>query len=336
MMICNQHPNLSISSKMPKIFRLFHFLCAFLHLGWQLLRHRWFFQRHFQANFQKILTQSDGSFTEQHLKRMTYYALTAPVLCCEMYANIGKLDAAKRQLMTQLAALSPLFDDFFDELHLDNTLLLKMMRHPFLYEGKNTYEKMVIDLLRKIEPQVRDKPYFFEVAEAIFQAQLDSTTWIDTRDACFRKGGYSTLLFPAALKNTLKSEEKNTFFEYGAMMQWMDDTFDLYEDSKAGFRTLATNISDFREIKMAYTARLTALKAKILEFQPKSEALLFWYKAFIFLSLGFVCIEQLIALQKKIGFQTLSAQNNERKLLICDMEKRKNITIWLKHIWKLI
>jgi hypothetical protein len=319
---------------MPKIVHFFHFLFAFLHLGWQLLRQRFFFNRHFKADFQQILQQSDGSFTAQHLKRMTYYALAAPVLCCEMYANIGKLDASQRQLATQLAALSPLFDDFFDESHLDNTLLLKMMRDPFSYQGTNTFEQTVINLLQKIQPKVRDKPYFFEVAEAIFQAQLDSATLIDAREACFRKGGYSTLLFPAALKNALTVTQKNAFFEYGAMMQWMDDIFDLYEDSKAEFRTLATDISDCRDTKLAYSERLSALKAKIMGFQPKNEALLFWYKAFIFLSLGFVCMNQFIELQQKIGFQPLSAQKNERKLLICDMEKIKNIAIWAKNIWK--
>jgi hypothetical protein len=211
------------------------------------------------------------------------------------------------------------------------------MRQPFLYKGKNTYEQTVIGLLQQIEPKVRDKSFFFEVAEAIFQAQSDSATSMNVQDACFRKGGYSTLLFPAALQKELDTRSKKVCFEYGAMMQWMDDIFDLYEDSKAGFRTLATDIADFSPTKIAYGERLAYLKNDILALPTsKNDCWMFWYKACIFLSLGFVCLEQFINLQCNIGFTALSAEKNDRKLLICDMEKFKNIKIWLYNLWTLL
>jgi hypothetical protein len=121
------------------------------------------------------------------------------------------------------------------------------------------------------------------------------------------------------------------------MMQWMDDIFDLYEDSKASFRTLATDIADFSPTKIAYGERLAYLKNDILALPTsKNDCWMFWYKACIFLSLGFVCLEQFINLQCNIGFTALSAEKNDRKSLICDMEKFENIKIWLYNLWTLL
>ncbi len=64
------------------------------------------------------------------------------------------------------------------------------------------------------------------------------------------KGGNSVLLFRSVLSHPLSEKEEKALYQFGCLIQFCDDIFDLWHDRQAGTVTLTSFISERGEIEL--------------------------------------------------------------------------------------
>jgi hypothetical protein len=183
-----------------------------------------------------------------------------------------------------------------------------------------------------------EKEKLLATIDAIFSAQLRgnqqrdaSLTYADVRQITCEKGGYAAVLFRLLLENPPSEAEQDALFHLGAITQFADDFFDVYEDAQANIRTIATLSADLQPVKADYLAYMQSTKEKVFRLPYSQPQLrLFWDKYLFIFVRGQVAIEQLCALQAACGGTFIPA-HHPRKALITDMEKLHNI----RSAWRL-
>ncbi len=275
---------------------------------------------------------------------MCYYARFVPAVSGASYAMLAgrKMSHDERLQMTKLSAAAPMFDDYFDDETLSEARLKVMITQPELFLPENTKEKVFVFLLREIKEKVKHFAFFNEVCLKVFEAQMQAkrqeTGGLSTEEVkkiTFDKGGYSTLLFKTIMEQPELQGENEAIYHFGGMVQWVDDVFDVYEDTKAGLQTLATPNVNIRRVGEEFEAELAEMTALFLKIPlPSAHIKRFVGLQMFFFSRAMVCFEQLAALQGSEN-EAFYPEKYERKALICDMEKWRNIRKWLKYFSKL-
>ena len=228
-----------------------------------------------------------------------------------------------------LGALTPILDGLTDDFGFCHAEIFERK------EGQRIPASNQIQLAHYLYDQVmKDQDevfsrYFNEVIHAqdisLKQLQKSKLPFEELHDISRAKGGYSTLLYRAVLRRQLISGEKEAIYLLGGILQLTNDAFDVYKDYKAGQQTLFTNTEDVGKLRVLYVELIHEMFAKFLALEYTSEnkrqALL---KIAIILSRGIVCLDQLMACQKRTGDKFMLGQY-ARADLICDMEKLSNI-----------
>lgn len=117
---------------------------------------------------------------------------------------------------------------------------------------QNKCEKIIFDLVRKIERQWNRKkfPQVFESLLAIHSAQiksidlLKSNKDIDVLGISFEKGGASVLADGYLIAGNLSEKQKLYLFGHGIWLQLVDDLQDVALDKKSGLMTVFSQISN--------------------------------------------------------------------------------------------
>lgn len=321
---------------------MLHFIAILFRFGKEFLLQLYYFRQYVSPLLKQKLANTDDSFSQKYVRRMSYYAYFVPAVAAANYSILlnRKLSSTERITMTRLAAAAPIFDDYFDAEVLQYDRLSKMIAAPEAFVATSTLESILVDLLILIKQSVPNFSFFMKVCQSVFDAQIASKKQkngqlhaTEIRKITYDKGGYSTLLFKSVMAHEPIKGENEAIYHFGGLVQLVDDIFDMYEDAKENIQTLATMETQISSLTKAFTNDLLHLCTIFhsLGLAPKAVQQ-FLYLQLFFFTRTFVCLQQFGALQPTNTPFLVKKFN--RKSLICDMEKWKNIRLWIQYFQK--
>jgi hypothetical protein len=147
------------------------------------------------------------------------------------------------------------------------------------------------------------------------------------------KGGYSVLMFRMVHEPLPSTAEYEALLEFGHLIQYCDDIFDLWFDQQSNTITLATTLAEtgdidqmMRQFKHQKTVTVRAFR-RIDAPAYRIETALCVVHYIVAITL--VCLRHYQVLQQRHGILPI----NERKTIVVDMEKWGNR---LRTAWELI
>ncbi len=321
--------------------RLIHLIPIYLQLYNDVKRQKAFIKEYLVSEIDAARKTNDGSLDEEDFKKITsYYGFGVPAIVGEMFCTLRgkKMSEKERICNTYQGALTGLFDDFFDKTGIRNKQILSMAEDPCSFKCKSSLEELFTSFLCKVYKNIPDMDSFKSIAYKVLEDQNIS---LKQKDSLFKnedlfaltiaKGGHSLLFYRSAFGNPFVEGEKKAIYELGGLMQFGNDIFDVYEDSREDIDTLITINQDIVIIKEVFEKQYyKALKNAWEMDYPENNKKQFIRKFIMGMSRCFVCLDQLYKLQKKnnMNFEPLKYCREE---LICDMEKPSKILSFLKY-----
>ncbi len=145
------------------------------------------------------------------------------------------------------------------------------------------------------------------------------------------KGGHSALLYRSLLGHPLVPGEEEVLWRFGALVQLMDDLFDVHGDAMAGVRTLASTAVTIEPLRVEFQRELDAIVGLFQNLDyPSSQVRRFLSRALLILSRGQVCLDHLEAVQRDAGGVFRPREHSFDELL-CDMELPRNFFRGLRY-----
>ncbi|MFC2106941.1 hypothetical protein ACFLRY_01270 [Bacteroidota bacterium] len=321
--------------------RLFYLIPTYLQLYNDVKRQRSFINTHLSPEIEIARKNNDGTLDEDDFKKITsYYGFGVPAIVGEMFCTLHgkKMSEKERICNTYQGALTGLFDDFFDKTGIGNKQILSMADDPCSYPGKSSLENLFTSFLCKVYQNIPDLEKFKSIAYKVLDDQNIS---LKQKDSLFKnedllaltiaKGGHSLLFYRSAFNFPFADGEKEAIYEIGGLMQFGNDIFDVYEDSRENIDTLITVNQDINIVKEAFQNQYNkAIEMAEKMNYPEKNKNLFIRKLIMGISRCYVCLDQLYHLQKKNEMK-FDAMKFCRDDLICDMEKPSNVLSFLKY-----
>lgn len=268
-------------------------------------------------------------------KRMLYYALQG-YLVSQWFCRLrGKKATAREQINAiWVGFLTPLLDDCTDAEQLHSTEIVPLLQNPggevkpalqlaaWLYHALRQYASppFATQLLKGLKAQ-----------DASLQQLAHEPVPLETlQQIVYAKGGEWALLYRYTLQHEMKAGEADAIYHLGALTQLTNDVFDVWEDREAGMQTLYTVQPDmqalhenYREMTRQVVESWRALPYATKHIERSLHAIM------VVVCRGLVASQQLLDLAAKSeGVFKLDCY--ERKALICDMERWKNIVACMK------
>lgn len=150
-----------------------------------------------------------------------------------------------------------------------------------------------------------------------------------------QKGGLSLLNYRSVLEGYPGKEEEKMIYSLGSLGQLVNDIFDIHKDHQDNIKTLATTETKMDNLRKILEVLLneTLTLVKQTDF-PKKNKNHFMRFICLAVSTGFVCLDFLEKNEKSTN-NIFSINDYNRKDLICDMEKPRNLTKALIYYTKL-
>lgn len=190
--------------------------------------------------------------------KMQWYMAEFIYTCEKFNYLLGQRSTAKQKRMYLLSgALVAMCDMIIDDIEM-NIDRIKLLKSPTLnFEPIDMVENIYMTcynlFVNSIEEDVKQET--IEYYELLFDAQVRSKQQFDqnitrkeVNDICKQKGGFSMLFLRAMVKGKMNANEKDTWFELGAFVQYCNDTQDLYKDLKKNLKTFASTRPDIELI----------------------------------------------------------------------------------------
>lgn len=289
--------------------------------------------------------QADNSLKEEDYERILKIdAINICVIIGESFAALrGKAMTEKeRRAMTNLAAITLLFDDYFDRLNYSKAEIDALMTQGD-YSPKNKHEALFRRFFNGALESIDDHERLFHYAKKVFEAQFDSKVQQDANPAydsiinlTLEKGGYSILFYRSALENPIDEKEFELAYHLGGMIQLGDDIFDTFWDAKFRMKTFTTVSHDLAIVDRDFRSQINKTFAALekLDYNDSSKQEFKRWVTFA-ASLSLSALDQLFTLQEStMGFFDAIAYT--RKEMICDMQKLKPQWRCMRHFSKLI
>ncbi len=244
----------------------------------------------------------------------------------------SKLTKEERKRFANLSACAPIFDDFFDKEEDALIKIKKLLNDVDNEKPESDEQKLAVLFLQNILSDLDEKVPFLEAANTLFNAQTEAKIYQSNGSSAEdlwpysrQKGGYSGVMYALLLDHALSLEEKELAFELGAFGQFMDDVFDLYDDTAAGIYTFPNSSNSVKEIELFFEQLLESilLKVKRLNYQVQAKND-FSNILQIFASAIRLALKQYNEIEKKYSIAPYQALKLDRKYWIVDMEKPKN------------
>lgn len=299
---------------------------AFFRLAWVILKINRQNTTKLFAELNHELAKNGFALSETHRKRIAFYtaqsAITNHWFCL---LRDAKPNATEVQNALYLGAFTPIADDLMDAQNLTfESLLAQKSATP---DGV-----LFAFLYQKLQPQLLQNQLFktyFEKAHAaqnqsLKQLQKEPLTIEELKKISFDKGGFYTTLYRMVLQNKPVAGEEAAIYTLGAIMQLLNDLFDIHKDYHNGVQTLATNTRNIHFMQ----AELAALESKFLAQYlaldyPQNAKKKSLAAIFAIVTRGHVALQFYQNLQGKNA--QLEIANRPRKSLIVDMEKPVNV-----------
>lgn len=275
--------------------------------------------------------------------RVRQYAQLVPSIAITAYRVLAtwRLSRDERTAITLLSAATPLIDDYFDDPARSPLRLQSLIASPEACIPEDEKESYLLELLRFLHVKTQDSTHFHALADRVVMAQMASksqtdvlTTWEDLRQIALEKGGASTLLFHALLQRPPVEGAEIAMYHLGGMMQFLDDIFDVYEDSRAGIRTTVTAAARLTTLRGAYRADREALAGHFRALPlPAYRIERFLHLLPALWALGDVALDQWERASTP-ETDVFDPNNRSRKELVCDMARIRNQLRWIRRLFE--
>lgn len=290
----------------------------------------------------KIEQSFHGKFDDATFKKIVNsYAIYNPMMCDAFTLLHGRLtNKEERERMLHYFICSSLFDNFCDRKELKKDELLAISFRPQYYQTKNFDEAVFLASHLKLKNYVKDQAYYDEVTHKLYNAQIDSARQFDgnisedeLKHITFSKGGYSVLLCSFYLDVDTSEAEKQCWYRIGSIIQLTNDLFDIYKDLQDGSETLATRMQNAYAFEQFFLRLTDDVKKEINLIEcPISEKQNFKISMMGICAFGLIALQQLKQLQGT-ALALPDFKEVPRKDLIVDMEKSKNLWLWIKLVY---
>lgn len=300
----------------------------------QVKEQKAFIHNYLHPFLSKYHTQNDGSLTEYDFEKITnYYGIGSPVLAGEGLARLlgKKVGIKERKTLTLMAAITGLFDDFFDRSSQSLERIKGLMLLSPETPPQNAHESLFHDLVTEILSLSNNDKRLYDYANKVFEAQVGSlkqksgdTNWEELFNITYQKGGESLLFYRCSFPDEISPQETECLLKIGGLIQVCNDIFDVNKDIKEGIRTIATETSDMAVLK----SKVQKLHKEVFEFCkiaiPTKNMAAFLEQIKIIISQSMVALDFYLSTQNNNG-KTFTPQKYPRESLICDMGKRKHL-----------
>ena len=287
-------------------------------------------KRNTHALFEELeahLNPKGFTLSNEHRKRIAFYTAQSALTNYWFSTLRGKKPtASETKLGLYLGAYTPITDDL-----MDNTGSTYQQLRTIAPDS--SAEACIFNYLwEKLQPSLNTNSLFALYFEKAHEAQNESLVQMEStplgldelREITFNKGAYATLLYRFLLQNEAKSGEIDAIYTLGAILQVMNDLFDIYKDYHHGAQTLVTNTADIHFIKKTLDELETKFRSQFfaLDYPPRQKKKA-WLAIMAIVTRGHIASKHYLDLQgnsAKIDIATYP-----RKPLIVDMEKLGNV-----------
>ncbi len=306
---------------------LLHLVPATLWLLLAFVQAAWFFR--FRA-LQILDLPEPNPLTSKEKRRLQHYfygtTYLSVVLCTLRGYPRRRLE---KRLFTRLAALAYFFDDLVDAFRQQDDGAQLWQDNPETYGQTADDRGLALHFLQQLyrELPAEDVEQFKTFMHGVFNVETagrqmgNNTLEIkDLEKITADKGGYSVLLFRRVLAHSLSTEEQAALYQFGYLIQFCDDIFDLWHDQQAGVCTLATRLGGAQqvaELQHLFEAQVEVVHSAFYQLAPRLHGRLAWSSVYYLVTITRLCLRHYADLQKMHG--TLPV--HDRALMVVDMER---------------
>jgi hypothetical protein len=280
--------------------------------------------------------QKDKELSEYDLYKMIhYYSLGVVVMLGDYFCILrgDKLSDRERKGLTYMAAISTMYDDFFDELNLEKSVIENMTYSPETFIPSTGRERLFNELTLKAIENIGLKTLLDSTRKELLEIQWLTKeqnkkgrfTWQELKDNTMNKGGWSFLFYRSALGNEISEEEKAIVFQIGGLLQYSNDIFDVFKDKEDGIYTQANSEEDIemvvKDFELEMNKTFEMCKSSGYSSNVTNDLL---QSLYLLCARNMVCLSQFQQVQKKHG-GVFKVHELSRKELVCDMEKTSNL-----------
>jgi len=334
---------LKLSIVMNKIRSGFRFARLFLFFRRKVKEQSEFYRQNLSAQMENLLVNTDREIAGRLMQRTKKYSIAVPARLGEAYCILrGKpMTHNERMALTCLGGLTGLFDDLIDENKLTDEQILR-----FVETKKNEAGLADLDLIKFLyekafecsenEELIAEQTYKVVISQIESRKQnTKKLTVEELKQISADKGGAAMLMYRGAFGGEVSKAEKEMLCQLGAAGQYVNDIFDVYDDTQAGIATFANQTTCAEELLRDFSEDMDkTLKVVRNAGFLQENVNQFLRIVVLILSGALVCIRNYRALQKKYG-GNFQPQNYSRKELICDMENPATVMKLLPEATKL-
>ncbi len=327
--------NVGQTLQMNRLYNLLSFPRIFLYTVNALRTQRIFIKNNLEPLIKEFQKDQNSELTNSDVKKIRrYYGYAVPAILGEGFCILRSetLTQNERIALTYLGALTGLYDDFFDKLDTSDSHILELTTNPDEKITRNIHEflfvKFYLIALNHCPSPNLLKQRFLGVYEAQLLSKRQKDSKLSTEEISsitLLKGGVSLLFYRSALVGQPNKNEESLLYKLGGLMQLENDIFDIHKDYQDNISTLVTTVRKISELRITYT-RLHKETMNLLSLThfAKNNKLFFMRFINLIIYRGSVCLDCLERNETLTnGF--FSIKDYERKHLICDMGKFKNI-----------
>ncbi len=302
-----------------------------------------FINKTLDVDIREIIKDNDDSLSDKDFKKIfSYYGSAVPAVLGEGFCILrGKnMTYAERYQLTNMGALTGLFDDMFDEKDTEESHIKDLVNNPLESIAVNSHERLFVRFYKKVLDS-GNSSLVMEHLNRVFDTQVLSKRQKgqnikkeEIRHITMEKGGASILFYRCAFPEQANENELRMLYLLGGLGQLENDIFDIYKDQHEQIRTLATTTIQVNNLRSEYESLMHDVFNMVNQTgYPAQNRKRFSGFVSLVTSRGLVCLDHL---QKLVttsnGIFDIPSYSSEN--LICDMEKLTNNLKLLRYYLK--
>ncbi|MDO8368338.1 MAG: hypothetical protein Q7T20_16170 [Saprospiraceae bacterium] len=315
------------------MLHIYYLFCATFRLILAFSHAAWYFRWHASRVLDLPESMAIGADEKRRLKHYFFGTTYLAALMCCLRNN--PLTRSEKLLFTKLSALSCSFDDLVDTFQLRDCADLLWQDNPEAFGRAVDQRGLAWHLLQNIfrilpEHQLglfrayMHRVFRVEMTEKQKSSSLRDPDIEELKRITAEKGGNSVLLFRSVLSHPLAAAEENALYQFGHLIQYCDDIFDLWHDHKSGAVTLASSLAAQGDLALLSTLFEQQVAATHLAFRktpyPSGQVETTSYILHFLVSITRVCLRNYLDLERK--YKVLPLVN--RTLIVVDMDNWLN------------
>ncbi len=286
--------------------------------------------------------ERDFEISKKQLERIRLYALMG-VLFGKNYASFLSLKADENltKLLIYQGAITPLFDDFYDEYDFNAEQIRSLMEIDNDVDFKDVRVDIFRNILKRIYLLKNDMQPLLKAATVVVQQQEQSRNQKTLKlsfdqliEITHKKGGASFFFIRAMLPTAITKAEEQMIDQLGFVLQIQNDLFDIYKDLMEQNQTLFTGVNvDLVKLYELFTIEKEIFKNLLSKMDiPQNKRDQFWLQMTFIFSKAEIAFEQLMSLNPSSN-SSWSARDYDRNSIVVDLERWTNQ--WKSFKWLL-